>query len=103
MSLPPDDTAGSANLGPAYSAEGSSNKGSSSHDSASPSGGDHAKKTGRPNKWTASRQRKLARLYLYTTLSREEIPRALAEKEDAWTPKLVTSKNYRHRLTLTYL
>ncbi|KAH8803306.1 hypothetical protein F5884DRAFT_503615 [Xylogone sp. PMI_703] len=43
-------------------------------------------KQGRPNKWTSSRQRKLARLYLYTSLPREDIPRVLKDKEDNWTP-----------------
>lgn len=43
-------------------------------------------KPGRPNKWTASRQRKLVRLYLYSTLPPKDIAKALREEEDKWEP-----------------
>lgn len=41
---------------------------------------------GRPNKWTASRQRKLARLYLCTLLPKEDIREALKETTEDWEP-----------------
>ena len=80
MTMSPPSTSPSAN----------SSAPSSTPTASSSSTGDRAK-TGRPNKWTASRQRKLARLYLYSLLPREDIPRALAEKEDSWTPGSVTA------------
>ncbi|KUJ13222.1 ankyrin [Mollisia scopiformis] len=47
-------------------------------------------KSGRPSKWSASRQRKLARLYLYTNLPREDIPRVLkvenGNNKENWVP-----------------
>ncbi|PVH88680.1 hypothetical protein DL98DRAFT_524327 [Cadophora sp. DSE1049] len=43
-------------------------------------------KIGRPSKWTASRQRKLARLYLFTTLQPKDIREALKEKDPNWMP-----------------
>ncbi|CAD6503348.1 BgTH12-03014 [Blumeria graminis f. sp. triticale] len=43
-------------------------------------------KRGRPSKWTKSRQRKLARLYLYSTLPPKDISQALEEKDSKWKP-----------------
>ena len=42
------------------------------------------RKVGRPNNWTPSRQRELARLYLYSILPPEDIPKAL--KVEGWQP-----------------
>ena len=42
------------------------------------------KKIGRPNKWTASRQRKLARLYIFSRLPPRDISKALSN--DDWIP-----------------
>ncbi len=47
-------------------------------------------KPGRPNKWTASRDRKLARLYLYSNLPQQDIAKALRD-QDGWQPGLVVS------------
>ncbi|KAH7336417.1 hypothetical protein BKA65DRAFT_553069 [Rhexocercosporidium sp. MPI-PUGE-AT-0058] len=48
---------------------------------------------GRPNQWTASRQRKLARLYLYTSLPTKDIRQALKDRDSDWFPgKESTSK-----------
>ncbi|PMD31522.1 ankyrin [Hyaloscypha variabilis F] len=58
----------------------------SSTPTASSNSGGKGAKQGRPNKWSASRQRKLARLYLYTILPREDIPRVLKDDGDNWTP-----------------
>jgi len=49
-------------------------------------------KTGRPNNWTASRTRKLARLYLYSDLPPTDIPEAL--REDNWVPGFVETPYY---------
>ncbi|KAH6671011.1 hypothetical protein B0J14DRAFT_485119 [Halenospora varia] len=53
---------------------------------------DQASKTGRPNKWTTSRQRKLTRLYLYSLLQPKEICEILKEKGDdnkvIWGPRV---------------
>ena len=43
-------------------------------------------KIGRPSNWTASRQRKLSRLYLFTTLQPKDIREALKEKDPNWMP-----------------
>ncbi|PMD34833.1 ankyrin [Hyaloscypha variabilis F] len=64
----------------------SSRSGRASVDAASSSAspGAQTTKTGRPNQWSASRQRKLARLYLYSILPPNEIRQALEEKVDNW-------------------
>jgi hypothetical protein len=41
-------------------------------------------KLGRPKKWTASRQRKLARLYIFSRLPPKDIPKVL--QDDDWVP-----------------
>ena len=46
----------------------------------------NGKKTGRPNGWTDSRKRKLARLYLYTNLPPKDICQALKDNESGWKP-----------------
>ncbi|KAI6248215.1 hypothetical protein HI914_03087 [Erysiphe necator] len=51
-----------------------------------PPGEDLSGKRGRPSKWTKSRQRKLARLYLYSTLPPKDISQALEEKDSNWKP-----------------
>ncbi|RKF48978.1 putative ankyrin repeat protein [Golovinomyces cichoracearum] len=59
----------------------------SNHASIVPGTGDDLSgKRGRPSKWTKSRQRKLARLYLYSTLPPKDISQALEEKESNWKP-----------------
>ncbi|CZR60226.1 uncharacterized protein PAC_10122 [Phialocephala subalpina] len=54
----------------------------------SSSAGKVAGKAGRPNNWTPSRQRELARLYLYSILPPKDIPKAL--KDEGWQPGLFT-------------
>lgn len=46
----------------------------------SPNGG--GARIGRPPQWTESRSRKLARLYMYTTLPMEKIIKALFPNDD---------------------
>jgi hypothetical protein len=57
---------------------------SSPNSRASPTGG---ARIGRPPQWTTSRSRKLARLYVYTTLSIEKIIRVL--EDDLFKPRYV--------------
>jgi hypothetical protein len=63
----------------------------SSPASTGPSSGS---RIGRPPQWTISRSRKLARLYLYSTLSIEKILRVL--EEDGFNPRWVSNVD-RHR------
>lgn len=53
---------------------------------AAAGGEDISGKRGRPSKWTKSRQRKLARLYLYSNLPPKDISLALEEKDSNWKP-----------------
>jgi hypothetical protein len=46
-----------------------------------------ATKMGRPNQWTTTRSRKLARVYLYSTLPTKDIGRVL--QNDSWPPRFV--------------
>ncbi|KAF4632142.1 hypothetical protein G7Y89_g5988 [Cudoniella acicularis] len=48
------------------------------------SDGETRAKAGRKNHWTPSRQRELARLYLYSSLKPQDIPKAL--KDEGWLP-----------------
>ncbi|KUJ15364.1 uncharacterized protein LY89DRAFT_735483 [Mollisia scopiformis] len=53
------------------------------------------KKIGRPSQWTESRQRKLARLYLYSNLPPKDIRLALHDRSDNWLPeKETTTKTF---------
>ncbi|RKF60329.1 putative ankyrin repeat protein [Erysiphe neolycopersici] len=68
------------------SESGDSSRSTLSPSFASPTGEDLSGKRGRPSKWTKSRQRKLARLYLYSTLPPKDISQALEEKDSNWKP-----------------
>ena len=52
---------------------------------ASEMGPARATKMGRPNQWTKTRSRKLARVYLYSTLPTKDISRVL--QDDNWLPR----------------
>ncbi|KAH7409198.1 hypothetical protein BKA64DRAFT_639499 [Cadophora sp. MPI-SDFR-AT-0126] len=73
-----------ANATPASTFSGVNSSPESSGSSESPN--TDRTKIGRPSKWTASRQRKLARLYLFTTLQPKDIREALKEKDPNWMP-----------------
>jgi hypothetical protein len=65
---------------------------------SSSSSGDGRPKTGRPNKWTLKRQRRLARLSLYSTIKREDVPKVL--HEDDWEPGSVEERQSQPRAQL---
>ncbi|KAL2068927.1 hypothetical protein VTL71DRAFT_15265 [Oculimacula yallundae] len=75
-----------ANTTPTSTVLGSDNSPDSSSGSATLN--TDGAKIGRPSGWSPSRQRKLGRLYSYTTLKPKDIREALREKDSEWIPGL---------------